>query len=40
MLPVVGIGTAIIFDFPESDTEKLELRKQVLRNPGARAAAR
>jgi diketogulonate reductase-like aldo/keto reductase len=32
MLPVVGIGTAIIFDFPESDTEKLELRKQVLRN--------
>ena len=32
MLPVIGIGTAIIFDFPESDTEKLELRKQVLRN--------
>jgi hypothetical protein len=31
MLPVVGIGTAIIFDF-QNDPAKLEERKQVVRN--------
>jgi len=31
MLPVIGIGTSQVFEF-ENDPEKLELRKQVVRN--------
>ena len=31
MLPVVGIGTAIIFDFEKSDTEKMQQRAAVLK---------
>ncbi|MBM3607217.1 MAG: aldo/keto reductase [Alphaproteobacteria bacterium] len=31
MLPVIGIGTAIIFDFEKGDAEKMKLRAEVLR---------